>query len=143
MKKTLIIFLIVFISIIASFSIVLGDVRKSEQQAKQFNDYYEQYENKIVLGSEVATAINKAIDNNEKYQIEKNDKGTYINDNNYSVQIFVKLEEKGEYYTMERINKFKVTEFIRNFSLQDFKCTNILYHSSTKRVSQIYFDIVT
>lgn len=142
MKKTLIIIIILFITIIAVFSIYLMNFQKAEKQMKQFNSLYEQYLDKTALGSEVATVINRAIDNNEKYEIEKNDKGTYIEDDKYSLKVFIKLEEEGEYYSMERINAFKITEFVNNFSLEDFKCTKILYHDQTKRVSQIYFDIV-
>ena len=121
---------------------MLLDFKKSEKVSVEFNSKYEQLCNKTIYGSEIATIINQAIENNEKYNIEKNSKGTYINDGKYSLQVFIKLENDGEYFTMERINSFKISEFIRNFSLEDFKCTKILYHDNTKRVAQIFFDIV-
>lgn len=142
MKKSFIVIIVLFIVIIAILSIWIMDFQKTQNQVKQFNSLYEQYLDKTILGSEVATAINRAIDNNEKYEIEKNDKGTYLEDDKYSLKIFIKLQEDGEYYSMERINIFKITEFVKNFSLEDFKCVKILYHDQTKRVSQIYFDLV-
>ncbi len=142
MKKTLIIMLILFIAILAAVSIAVVDLQQTGNQVKQFNQIFEEYKDKTLLGSEVASLINKAIDNNEKNQISKNDKGIYQEDGKYSVQIFVKLEKDGEYFTMERINALKITEFVKNFSLQDFKCTGIEYHKETKRVSKVYFESI-
>ena len=142
MKKTLIIMLILFVAILAAMSITVVDLQQTGKQVKQFNQIFEEYKDKSLLGSEVASLINKAIDNNEKNQISKNDKGIYQEDGKYSVQIFVKLEKEGEYFTMERINALKITEFVKNFSLQDFKCTGIEYHKETKRVSKVYFESI-
>ena len=142
MKKTLIIMLILFVAILAAVSIAVVDLQQTGKQVKQFNQIFEEYKDKSLLGSEVASLINKAIDNNEKNQISKNDKGIYQEDGKYSVQILVKLEKEGEYFTMERINALKITEFVKNFSLQDFKCTGIEYHKETKRVSKVYFESI-
>ena len=142
LKKTFIVICISFLVVIAGFYMMLLDFQKSEKVSREFNLRYEQLRDKTIYGSEIATIINQAIENNEKYNIKKNSKGTYINDNKYSLQVFVQLENEGEYFSMEKINNFKISEFIRNFSLEDFKCTKILYHDTTKRVSQIYFDIV-
>lgn len=142
MKKTLIIMLILFVAILAAVSITVVDLQQTGKQVKQFNQIFEEYKDKSLLGSEVASLINKAIDNNEKNQISKNDKGIYQEDGKYSVQILVKLEKEGEYFTMERINALKITEFVKNFSLQDFKCTGIEYHKETKRVSKVYFESI-
>ena len=142
MKKTLIIMLILFVAILAAMSITVVDLQQTGKQVKQFNQIFEEYKDKSLLGSEVASLINKAIDNNEKNQISKNDKGIYQEDGKYSVQILVKLEKEGEYFTMERINALKITEFVKNFSLQDFKCTGIEYHKETKRVSKVYFESI-
>ena len=142
MKKTLIIILILFVAILAAVSMTVVDLQQTGKQVKQFNQIFEEYKDKSLLGSEVASLINKAIDNNEKNQISKNDKGIYQEDGKYSVQILVKLEKEGEYFTMERINALKITEFVKNFSLQDFKCTGIEYHKETKRVSKVYFESI-
>ena len=134
--------LILFVAILAAMSITVVDLQQTGKQVKQFNQIFEEYKDKSLLGSEVASLINKAIDNNEKNQISKNDKGIYQEDGKYSVQILVKLEKEGEYFTMERINALKITEFVKNFSLQDFKCTGIEYHKETKRVSKVYFESI-
>ena len=142
MKKNLIIMLILFVIILGAATIWIVDLQQTEKQVLQFNKTFEDYKDKISLGSEVATLINKAIDNNEKKQINKNNKGIYQDDGKYSVQVFVKLEKDGDLFSMERINALKITEFVKNFSLQDFKCTGIEYHKETKRVSKIYFEAI-
>lgn len=142
MKKTLIIMLILFIAIFTAIAIAVVDLQQTGKQVKQFNQIFENCKDKNLLGSDVASLINKAIDNNEKKQISKNDKDIYQDDGKYSVQIFVRLEKDGEYFTMEKINALKITEFVKNFSLQDFKCTGIEYHKETNRVSKVYFEII-
>ena len=142
MEKNLIIMLILFVIILGAATIWIVDLQQTEKQVLQFNKTFEDYKDKISLGSEVATLINKAIDNNEKNQINKNDKGIYQDDGKYSVQVFIRLEKDGDLFSMERINALKITEFVKNFSLQDFKCTGIEYHKETKRVSKIYFEAI-
>ena len=142
MEKNLIIMLILFVIILGAATIWIVYLQQTEKQVRQFNKTFEDYNDKISLGSEVATLINKAIDNNEKKQINKNDKGIYQDDGKYSVQVFVRLEKDGDLFSMERINALKITEFVKNFSLQDFKCTGIEYHKETKRVSKIYFEAI-
>lgn len=142
MKKTFIIILIIFIAIFTAVVIAVVDLQQTGKQVKQFNQVFEECTDKTLLGSEIASLINKAIDYNERNQIAKNDKGIYQDDGKYSVHIFVKLKKDGEYFDMERINAFKITEFVKNFSLQDFKCKGIEYHKDTKRVSKVYFETI-
>ena len=122
--------------------VLLLNVKKSEIEIYNFNKDYIQYKDTTILGSDIASLINKAVDNNEKNKVQKDEQGNYKDDSNYSIRIFVKLETEGDYFQMERIYKFNITEFVKNFSLADFKCSKILYHDTTKRVSEIYFDIL-
>ena len=68
--------------------------------------------------------------------------GNYIDDDKYCIRIFVKLQTEGKYYNMETIYSNNVAEFVKNFNLEDFKCTNITYHNSNKRVSTVYFEVL-
>ena len=142
MKKPLISLLILFIVLCAIFIGTMLNYKNSEKQILSFNKEYEQYMDKIVLGSEIATLINKATNNNEKNKIEKTNDGKYINNGINSIQIFIKLTQKKDYFPMETISEHKISEFVRNFNLQDFKCTKITYHDKTKQVAQLYFDII-
>ena len=78
MKKTLIIMLILFVAILAAVSITVVDLQQTGKQVKQFNQIFEEYKDKSLLGSEVASLINKAIDNNRhiSHPGKKNTEGT-------------------------------------------------------------------
>lgn len=142
MKKSLCIIIIFFIIIIGLTLIFMNNIQSVYKENKKENYVYEKYLNKEVMGTDVATLINRAVDNNEKYNIQKDDKGNYIDDDKYCIKIFVKLQTDGKYYNMETIYSNNVAEFVKNFNLEDFKCTDITYHNSTKRVATVYFEVL-
>lgn len=142
MKKSLITILIIFILIVVSFIGIMVNYRNNERQMISFNRDYEQYKDKTLLGTEIATLINKAMDSNQRNNVEKDKKNYYINNGSNSVRIFIQLETDGDYYPMEKIFEHEVSEFVRNFNLQDYKCSKIVYHKRTKLVSEVYFDIL-
>ena len=142
MKKSLYIIIAIFIIILGITLIFISNIKNIYKEAQKENYSYEKRLNQEVMGTEVASLINKAVDNNEKYNIKKDDKGNYIDDNNYSIKIYVKLQTDGKYYNMETIYSNNVAEFVKNFNLENFKCTNITYHNSTKRVATVYFEIL-
>ncbi len=142
MKKSLYIIIAIFIIILGITLIFISNIKNIYKEAQKENYSYEKCLNQEVMGTEVASLINKAVDNNEKYNIKKDDKGNYIDDNNYSIKIYVKLQTDGKYYNMETIYSNNVAEFVKNFNLENFKCTNITYHNSTKRVATVYFEIL-
>jgi ATP-dependent Lon protease len=109
---------------------------------KKENAVYEEYKDKTVFGTDVATIINKAINANIKNNIEQDEEGFYINNNINSIQVEIKLlnDNKLTTYQMETIQKVGTNGFIKNFNLILFKCTNIEYHSQTQRVSKIVFE---
>ena len=142
MKKSLCIIIIFFIIIIGLTLIFMNNIQNVYKENKKENYVYEKYLNKEVMGTDVATLINRAVNNNEKYNIQKDDKGNYIDDDKYCIKIFVKLQTDGKYYNMETIYSNNVAEFVKNFNLEDFKCTDITYHNSTKRVATVYFEVL-
>lgn len=142
MKKSLCIIIIFFIIIIGLTLIFMNNIQSVYKENQKENYVYAKYLNKEVMGTDVATLINRAVDNNEKYNIQKDDKGNYIDDDKYCIKIFVKLQTDGKYYNMETIYSNNVAEFVKNFNLEDFKCTNITYHNSTKRVATVYFEVL-
>lgn len=142
MKKSLYKIIIFFIIIIGLTLIFINNIQSVYKENQKENYVYEKYLNKEVMGTDVATLINRAVNNNEKYNIQKNDEGNYIDDDKYCIRIFVKLQTDGKYYNMETIYSNNVAEFVKNFNLEDFKCTNITYHNSTKRVAKVYFEVL-
>lgn len=140
MKKTLIIVGIIFIIIMVLLSIFLINIKNQNRQLQQINSQYEQYINKEIYGTELATLINKSIDNNKKYNVPKDENGIYIKDNNYSIKITIKMLATQEVYEMEKIFEHKVEQFIELFNNSKFKASKVLYHENTGRISQIDFE---
>lgn len=140
MKKTLIIVSIIFIIIMVLLSIFLINIKNKNRQLQQINMQFEHYINNEIYGTELATLINKSIDNNKKYNVPKDENGIYISDNNYSIKITIKMLATQEIYEMEKIFDHKVEQFIELFNNSKFKANNVLYHENTGRISQIDFE---
>jgi len=139
MKKTMIVLISLLIVIISMLMVAIKNNESVQNEVKKFNMQYECYLNNLIKGTDVATVINRAIDNNEKYEIGKDSKNRYIEDNKYSIKISVKFIDSQKYYDMEAISKLGIEEFISNFSQLEFKCSEILYHKDTNRVSKLVF----
>lgn len=139
MKKTVIIILILFFIIIAIVAVDIKAKQDDEKAIKQFNIEYEQYLGKQIYGTEVTTVINKAIENNIKNNIAKDDAGMYINDNMYSLKVELNMITVEKTYQMEQFYKAGLTEFVKNFNLIIFECSSIEYHEKTGRISKIVF----
>ena len=142
MKKSLYIIIILFIIILGFTLLFMINLQNTYKKIQKENYIYEKCLNKEVMGTEVASLINKAVDNNEKYNIGKDENENYVDDNEYCIKIYVKLQTNGKYFNMESIYDNNVAEFVKNFNLENFKCTKITYHDSTKRVSKVYFEIL-
>ena len=126
MKKS-VIFVITVIFIIVIFSIVSYNNKKNEtKEILFFNEEYEKY--------------NKAISNNEKYEIEKNNEGIYILDDEYSIEIYITMALNDTTFPMESINKLGMNSFITNFGEVGFRCTDIKYHKKTGRIASMTFE---
>ena len=144
MKKQTIVILLLLLVIILIVAFAIVQNINSEKELIKYNDQYDKYLNKQVLGTEVASLINKAINTNEKNNIEKDEKEYYIPNDTNSIKIYIKLiaDQDSEKYPMEKIYKLGITEFVKNFSLEDFTCTKVNYHEKTGLVSEIYFEII-
>ena len=131
--KKLIIFFVAIIVIISGISLIYFNYKAEYNMAKRSNLKFEKYLNKEVDGMEVATAINRAIDNNQKYEIQKNNKGMYLSDNENSISIEIKMTDNDSIYQMETIYNSGIQNFINYYGNIKFKCVNIKYHSSNNK----------
>ena len=93
------------------------------------------YAGKIIKGGEVTSIINKAINENEKNKIEKDENGYYIENENNSIKIFVVIGEQE--FKMEDIHNNDTLKFIKNFNTVTFKCNNVEYHNNTGKIKKI------
>lgn len=142
MKKILICLIIVLVAITIAVSMWISGNNTKLAKIKENNQKYEIYLDKEVFGTDVTTVINKAIDDNEKREIPKDEKGFFIqNDtNSIKVELVMLNGESKETYQMETLNKVGLSGFIKNFNLINFKCSKIEYHDKTKLISKIIFE---
>lgn len=135
MKKTLMVTSI-FIAILSIVAFMfLDNSNKQQEELKKVNMLYERYQGKNILGTDVATIINMATHNNEQYQIKKDEKGNYIEDEKYCIKVEVTIQENT--YQMERINNLGTSRFVQNFNVIDFYIEKIEYNKDTGRIKKI------
>ena len=140
MKK--IIALILILITIAVIVIYMNVLEKKSllREAKSLNTEYEVYKNKDTLyGTDIITIINKAIDNNEKNKISKDENGYYIDDEENTIKVDIYMAMNDTTYEMETIAKVGIQSFIANFNLAEFECTNIEYHKNGK-ISRLHIE---
>ncbi len=142
MKKQTILILIAILVIVLVVAFAVAQNANAEKELSRYNEQYNKYLDKEVLGTEVASLINKAMDTNEKNNIDKDEKQYYIQNSTNSIKIYIKLEPEGENFPMERIVNLGMTEFVKNFNLEDFTCTKVNYHKETGKVREIYFEVI-
>lgn len=142
MKKILICLIIVLVTITIVVSMWISSNNTKLAKIKENNQKYEIYLDKEVFGTDVTTVINKAIDDNERREIPKDEKGFFIqNDtNSIKVELIMLNGDNKETYQMETLNKVGLSGFIKNFNLINFKCSKIEYHDKTKLISKIIFE---
>lgn len=142
MKKIVIIFGIIIVSLILIISVSLIENSKNLSNIKAYNKQYEEYYQKTVYGTDVMTLINRATDQNLRNEIEKDEKGYFIENDINSIKLEIKLlsEEKLLTYQMETLMNVGLEGFVKNFNLIKFKCTQIEYHNSTKKIKKIVFE---
>lgn len=141
MKKSIFIVLAILFIIAIVICLYIYNVKKIENVAIKHNKQYEEYCNKKILGTELISLINKAIDYNEKNSVEKQENTIYyINNNTNSIQITVKFLDNDKIIKMENIAEKQTENFIKFFATATFKCNDIKYHKQTKNVQSMYFE---
>lgn len=140
MKKTIIIISIIAICIVISITYAYSMYKNDINQVQKFNNEFSEYIDQEFYGTELATIINLAIDNNEKHKIEKDSTGKYIEDNLYSVRVDVYMTDTEKTYSMETLNSGEISNLVNNYSNIKFKCTKVEYHKSNKRISYLYIE---
>ena len=139
MKNHFLIILTIFLIIISILFAKYTSLKKKNIEIKKFNSEYEFYNRDNLKGIDITTVINKATDNNEKYNVKKDKEGYYIEDEN-SIKIDVKMILNGKTYPMERIQTIGLEGFTEYFGEITFNCTNIEYHEENGKISRITFE---
>lgn len=142
MKKFIMIFIIIVIVVLA---LLYGYFTYNNQaeSIKKENATYEEYYEKEIYGADLATVINKAVNSNENNNVEKDEKGKYIENNQNSIKIDIKIIDNDTTYDMETFYSSGIDKFVENFNMIQFKCTDITYHSETGRIKYMFFEQIT
>lgn len=142
MKKLAIFFLILVI-IVVGISYMYLNYKANYYEAQRENKQFESYNGQEIYGSELTTIINKAIDNNENNEIQKDSKGKYMNNDDNSIQIDIKMLDNDKTYSMETLYSGGMDKFVQYYSEIKFKCTKLDYHQATNKVKYMLFEQIT
>lgn len=142
MKKLAIIFLIIII-IIAGISYAYLNFKANYYTAQRENKQFESYQEQEIYGTELTTIINKAVDNNQNNDVPKDNKGKYVNNDNNSIQIDIKMLDNEKIYAMETLYSGGMDKFTQYYREIKFKCTKIEYHKVTNKVRYMLFEQIT
>ncbi len=140
MKKYLFVILGIFLIIIAILSLTYYNYKRVTIVSQKINMEYEIHTKNEIVGSTVMTLINKATDQNERNNIEKDQNGRYIENEENSIKIEIKFKESNQIYEMEAISKLGYEEFVKNYSNINFICTKKEYHSKTNQIKYLLFE---
>lgn len=138
--KKIIIFLIIILAIVATVSYAYLNYKAMYNEAKIRNAQYESYNGQEVYGTDLATLINKAVNDNTKNEIQKDNQGLYIDNGENSTRIDIKFTDDDSIHTMEEIYNSGTDSFMRYYNQIKFKCTTIKYHEKTNMVSYLFFE---
>lgn len=142
MKKIAVFFLIIII-IIVGMSYMYMNYKSNYYSAKKENEQFSSYYNKEFKGTVIATLVNKAYDNNLTGNVERNEKGKFIENDTNSIKIDIKMLDTDKTYDMETLYSGGMDKFVKYYSQITFKCTKIEYHKSTGKVKYMLIEQVT
>lgn len=140
MKKLLVILLILFMIIIFLIYALFLTSKAQNNTLRNYNKEYEEYLDKTIYGTELATLINRVTNVNENNKIAKDEKNHYIENEENSIKIEITMLLTEKTYPMEEIYNTDTAEFVKHFNLEKFKCTKIEYHNKTGKVSKMLFE---
>ena len=138
--KKIIIFLVIVLIIVASVGYMYLNYKSTYYEAQKINSQYEGYKDKEIYGTDLATLINKAVDDNIRNDIEKEDTGLYKDNGQDSIRIDILFTDDDEVHSMEEIYNSGTDTFMQYYNQIKFKCTKIEYHQKNGRVSYLYFE---
>ena len=143
MNRTLIISISIILIICAIFLSMFYRNKQKYNEQQKFNIRYEKYLYNEILGTDIATIINQAVDDNEKAMVKKDENNKYIQNDINTVNIEIKITEfaEEETYTMETLYNGGMNEFVKYYGQIEFKC-DIIDYNSKGQVKYMLFEQV-
>ena len=142
MKKTVILIRTIVLGLVVIISYNIYSYQRLQEQAKKENKLYEDFYNVEVLGTDIASLMNKIEDSNNRNGVEKNKKGLNLNNDTNSINLEIKFLGLDDVINFENIEKQGINSFVKYFGAMKFKCTKIEYHQNTGNVKYMYFEQV-
>ena len=141
MKNKILLIIVIFVIILAISIYLVYTYRSNYIEAQKINNEYKKYQNVEVTGTELASIMNLTQDYNEKFNVPKNENGSYQENDTNSIKMYIQLLYNDEYktYEIERILNNGIDNFIKVFGAVKFQCTEINYHEKTKSVKELTF----
>ena len=141
--KKFVVFLVIVVAIVCAISYMYLNFIANRNTAITENMPYETYLNREIFGSDLASVINRAINDNNKNNVKKDEKGIYIANNTNSIKIQVKITDNETTYDMETFYNSGMDNFIKYYNQIKFKCTNVEYHEATNKIKYMLFEQIT
>ena len=141
--KKFVVFLVIVVAIVCAIAYMYLNFIANRNTAITENMPYETYLNREIFGSDLASVINRAINDNNKNNVEKDEKGIYIANNTNSIKIQVKITDNDTTYDMETFYNSGMDNFIKYYNQIKFKCTNVEYHEATNKIKYMLFEQIT
>ena len=138
--KKVIIFLVTIVIIVCIIAFQYNSYKRNQNSISSENAEFEKYTNNEIYGIDLATIINKSIDKNEKNKILKDEKGFFIQNDENSIEVEIRIKENDTTYKMEQIYKQGTEQFVQFFINEKFKCSKIEYHEKTDRIKYMLFE---
>ena len=139
MKKILI-FLAIILIVVAIVIVRYFSYDAQHKVIEKENAEYEQYKDKEIYGLNVATLINKAIDENTKNRVKKDDNGIFIPNEIDSIEIEIYMQDNETTYKMEQFYNSGIEKFVQYYGNVKFKCSKIEYHKETGKIKYMFFE---
>ena len=136
MRNTFFMILTIVIIIFAFFLSKYYNYVEEKNEILKFNLKYEEYLQKQVYGADIATVINKAINDNKIENLTKEDE-KYIN-----IEIKIIDLEEEKIFQMESFYNGGIDKFVQYYNFIQFKCTNVKYASNGK-INYMLFEQIT
>lgn len=141
--KKFIVFLVIVVIIVCIIAYMYLNYIATRNTAITENMPYETYLNREIFGSDLASIINKAVNDNNKNNVEKDDNGLYKENDKNSIKIQVKITDNDTTYDMETFYNGGMDNFIKYYNQIKFKCTNVEYHKNTNKIKYMLFEQLT
>lgn len=142
MKKQFIFILTLLVILIILIYAYFSKVKYEQNVIKQNNLEYESYLNKQIIGVELTSLINKIVNNNEQNKVEKDENGYYIENNQNSILMQIKITDNDTIYNIEAIYGAGMLNFIQYYDSILFECKEIKYNSLGK-VNYLLFEQIS